>query len=292
MNAVLSATGGWAVAIAIAAPIIILFWWARRNAPVGDYQMDYSVSRRTRPPADSAPAMPIAALHGVADAPVPAQPAILASPTETAVLSANTVTLPAQALRPPKPASVLTTAPVKAAEPPAAVVAPVAASPAPVAAAPPAAPEPAKPAPAPVAKATPAPIPTKAPEPAPKPKSEPVAPPAPTMLEAPAPVPTPTPQPASAPIEAPTPTPTPAAAEPAGESDDFARLYGPDAKAIAALHAAGILTYRQLSGASIDSLKEMLSAAGESGVDPSTWPQQGRFAAGGKWKQLDARFKG
>jgi len=57
------------------------------------------------------------------------------------------------------------------------------------------------------------------------------------------------------------------------------------------MQAAGILTYRQLAGASIDHLKEILAAAGASGVDPSTWPQQGRFAAGGKWKILDARFK-
>ena len=110
-------------------------------------------------------------------------------------------------------------------------------------------------------------------------------------MEKPVPAPTPKPGPAPAQVEAPAPMPTAAAVEPAGQSDDFSRLYGPDATAIAALHSAGILTYRQLAGASIDSLKEILSAAGGSGVDPSTWPQQGRFAAGGKWKQLDARFK-
>src|SRR5262245_1866042 len=110
MNAVLSTAGGWAVALAIAVPILILFWWARRNAPAGDYQMDYSVSRRTRPQSDgavvAAPTAPTAV-----DAPVPANPAVLAPPTEAAVPPASTVTLPPHAPLPPEPASVQTPAP-------------------------------------------------------------------------------------------------------------------------------------------------------------------------------------
>ena len=276
------------MAVAIAAPIIILFWWARRHAPVGDYDVDYSVSRRTRPPADTVVAMPAPAVHGPADAPVPANPALLAPPTEAAEPPASTVSLPAQAPLPPEPASVQTPAPapVKAAE-----------HPVPAAVAPAAVPEPPKPAPVPVAKAESTPAPAKAPIPAkapvtvevPKPayKPEPPAAAAPVVPEKVAPAPPREPEPA--PVERA--ATAPAAAQPAGESDDFSRLYGPDAAAIAALHGAGILTYRQLAAASIDSLKEILSAAGVSGIDPSTWPQQGRFAAGGKWKILDARFK-
>ncbi len=321
MNAVLSAAGGWAVAVAIAAPIIVLFWWARRNAPVGEYQMDYSVGRRSRPPADNTALMPSPAAHGTVDAPVPANPAVLAPPNESAVPQASTVALPANAPLPPEPASVETpvaaAAPLVASPAPVSAVAPIAASPTPAPASPRIVQEAPKPAPAPAATAAPTTAPVTAPELAPKPRPEPVAP---AVMEKPAaPAPTPKPEPAAAPVakatpapaltsapkpsasaaakpeaapvEAPAPMPAPAAAEPAGEADDFARLYGPDATAIAALNAAGIVTYRQLAGASIDSLKEILSNAGQSSLDPSTWPQQGRFAAGGKWKILDARFK-
>jgi hypothetical protein len=52
------------------------------------------------------------------------------------------------------------------------------------------------------------------------------------------------------------------------------------------LHTAGIHSYRELAAADPAHLKELLEAAGLQSVDPSTWPQQGRFAAGGKWKQL------
>lgn len=94
-------------------------------------------------------------------------------------------------------------------------------------------------------------------------------------------------------VEAAAPEPTPATADaPSTEgADDFSRLYGIDAAAAAALQGAGIVTYRQLSAANVDHLREILGGIGQAGTDPATWPQQGRFAAGGKWKILDARFK-
>jgi predicted flap endonuclease-1-like 5' DNA nuclease len=115
--------------------------------------------------------------------------------------------------------------------------------------------------------------------PAPKPEPEPPAAAAPE------------PAPAAAATAAPEATPAPAAATLDESADDFSRLYGIDAAATAALQGAGIVTYRQLSAASIDHLKEILAGAGQADTDPGTWSQQGRFAAGGKWKQLDARFK-
>ena len=39
MNLVFSSALGWVVAVAIALPIIVMFWWARRNAPAADYEV-------------------------------------------------------------------------------------------------------------------------------------------------------------------------------------------------------------------------------------------------------------
>lgn len=91
--------------------------------------------------------------------------------------------------------------------------------------------------------------------------------------------------------------PEPAApAVPAGDGDDdFTRIYGIDAATAALLQGAGIHSYRELAAADVRNLREMLAGAGQSAVDPTTWSQQARFAAGAKWKQLEkmqARFKG
>jgi predicted flap endonuclease-1-like 5' DNA nuclease len=87
-----------------------------------------------------------------------------------------------------------------------------------------------------------------------------------------------------------------APAVPAGDGDDdFTRIYGIDAATAALLQGAGIHSYRELAAADVRNLREMMAGAGQSAVDPTTWSQQARFAAGAKWKQLEKmqlRFKG
>jgi DNA polymerase-3 subunit gamma/tau len=320
MNLVFSSALGWVVAVAIAIPIVAMFWWARRNAPVGDYEMDYSVGRRAQPPAEHVLGGLPPVVQGATDAPVPANPGALAPPTETVNPPASTVTLPAQAALPPEPPTPATTAP---AAPAAVVITPEPRAAAPIVAPPPIAQTPAavatpKVAPEPPATVVspPAPVVPKAPtvaqkpvvqEPAPaptvakapEPKPEPPAPPAvakapepePELEQPAAPEAAPEPGPVAVETPAPEPTPEPAAAASSEAADDFSRLYGIDAAASAALQSAGIVTYRQLSAANVDHLRELLAGIGQSGTDPATWPQQGRFAAGGKWKILDARFK-
>jgi predicted flap endonuclease-1-like 5' DNA nuclease len=308
MNLVFSSALGWVVAVAIAIPIVAMFWWARRNAPVGDYETDYSMGRRSQPPAEHTVAglQPVA--QGATDAPVPANPAALAPPTETVAPPASTTNLPAHAPMPPEPPTLATTAPAA----PAATVAtpePPVAAPT-VAATPPAA-EPAKavatpPAPAapavaaapkapavaqkPVPEPTAPPVAAKPPEPKPQPPA-PVATAKPIATPAPASEPAPMPEPAAVVPAEPEAALAPAAEASAESADDFSRLYGIDAAARAALQGAGIVTYRQLAAANVDHLREILAGIGQSNTDPVTWPQQGRFAAGGKWKILDARFK-
>ncbi len=274
----------WVAAVAIAVPLVLLFWWARRHAPVSTDRIDYTVGRHTQPTAEpaghaGAPAAP--APHAAVEAPVPANPAALAPATEPAVPPASTVALPAHAPLPPAPATV--DASVPAVKPdqhlaPPAPDMPAAAAPEPAVVSAPAA-------------ATPTPAVTKTPELSPEPPA-PVAPAvAAPVAAAPSPGPAAAPaQPEPGPVKAAAPAP-PAAAEPPRGPDDFTRLYGPDAAAIAALQAAGIQTYRDLAAANAVNLRQILADAGQPGLDPATWPQQARFAAGGKWKQLDSRFQ-
>ena len=101
-----------------------------------------------------------------------------------------------------------------------------------------------------------------------------------------------TPAEPAAPAETPAATPMvppPGPAQPdaaPSEPDDFLRILNVTPQIVDILSAAGIHTYRELAAADPAHLRQLLEAAGLSGVDPSTWPQQGRFAAGGKWKQL------
>ena len=87
-----------------------------------------------------------------------------------------------------------------------------------------------------------------------------------------------------------------APAEPAGEAaEDFTIIYGIDGPLAGVLQDAGYSSYRDLAAADVRHLREILAEAGQGAVDPTTWPQQARFAAGGKWKQLEKmqlRFKG
>ncbi len=72
------------------------------------------------------------------------------------------------------------------------------------------------------------------------------------------------------------------------KQDDLKAVEGIGPKIEQLLHAAGITTWKALSEASVDRLKQLLSDAGSrfSLADPGTWPKQAKLADQGKWKEL------
>ena len=79
--------------------------------------------------------------------------------------------------------------------------------------------------------------------------------------------------------------------------DDLKIVEGIGPKIAELLQNAGINTWKELSEASVDRLREILDAAGPSFQihDPGTWPAQARLADQGKWeelKQLQDELKG
>ncbi|MEP7356141.1 MAG: helix-hairpin-helix domain-containing protein [Anaerolineales bacterium] len=312
MNSAFTAAQAWAVVLGLGLPLFVLWWWARRNAPLSGDQRDYSVGYRTAEPEPAAhaaglaeaPHTPVAMPEGMVDAPILANPAHLEPPTAVAAPPASIAAepLPAAAL-PPEPAGA-ELHPMPSPEPVAAAPAAIAAP-----AQPPAAivPEPA-PAATPVMPATPS---VEPPPPAPKiaaasvmeTTAAPVPPaaeasplaakPVPTAITLPEPaVDAKTATPAHVMAATETPSAAPAAAvaaapaAPSGADDDLSRILNVTPQIVEILHGAGIHTYRELAAADVAHLRQLLEAASLSAVDPSTWPQQGRFAAGGKWKQL------
>lgn len=72
--------------------------------------------------------------------------------------------------------------------------------------------------------------------------------------------------------------------------DDLKAVEGIGPKIEGLLHNAGIKSWRQLSEASADSIKQILENGGSSFqlADPTTWPKQAGLAADGKWDELKA----
>ncbi len=83
-----------------------------------------------------------------------------------------------------------------------------------------------------------------------------------------------------------------ATAPAAGEApaDDLKKIEGIGPKIAELLQQAGIRTFADLANTSPDRIREILEAAGNRYKmhDPSTWPQQARLAAEGKWDELKA----
>lgn len=50
---------------------------------------------------------------------------------------------------------------------------------------------------------------------------------------------------------------------------------------------AGITTYRDLAGADVDRLREILQDANLYMLNPQSWPEQARLAADGRWDELE-----
>jgi predicted flap endonuclease-1-like 5' DNA nuclease len=71
--------------------------------------------------------------------------------------------------------------------------------------------------------------------------------------------------------------------------DDLTRIEGIGPKIQELLYDAGILTWRQLATAPVDRLKNILHLAGERFQihDPTSWPDQAKLAAEGRWSELD-----
>lgn len=76
------------------------------------------------------------------------------------------------------------------------------------------------------------------------------------------------------------------------EHDPLQKIEGIGPKIEALLVQAGIRTFHHVADAGVARLQEVLAAAGERYRlhDPSTWPEQARLAASGKWEELE-RFK-
>jgi predicted flap endonuclease-1-like 5' DNA nuclease len=70
--------------------------------------------------------------------------------------------------------------------------------------------------------------------------------------------------------------------------DDLRRIEGIGPKLSGVLQAAGITTFAALATRSPDELRAILDDAGISAIsDPTSWPEQARLAAEGKWDELE-----
>lgn len=76
------------------------------------------------------------------------------------------------------------------------------------------------------------------------------------------------------------------------EHDPLQKIEGIGPKIESLLVQAGIRTFHHVADAGVARLQEVLTNAGERFRlhDPSTWPEQARLAAAGKWEELD-RYK-
>jgi len=75
---------------------------------------------------------------------------------------------------------------------------------------------------------------------------------------------------------------------PAGKPDEYKKIEGIGPKIEELLHTAGLATFADLAAAPLEKLKGILSDAGSRYTmhDPTTWPQQSKLAADGKWDEL------
>ena len=74
----------------------------------------------------------------------------------------------------------------------------------------------------------------------------------------------------------------------AAQKDNLTKVEGIGPKVNELLNGAGIMTFADLSKASFDTLKGILTDAGSryQMMDPTTWPQQAGLAANGQWDEL------
>jgi len=68
--------------------------------------------------------------------------------------------------------------------------------------------------------------------------------------------------------------------------DDLRRIEGIGPKISSVLQEAGVRTFTNLAEADVDGLDKILDEAGIRIANPSTWPDQAKLAAAGKWDEL------
>jgi predicted flap endonuclease-1-like 5' DNA nuclease len=68
--------------------------------------------------------------------------------------------------------------------------------------------------------------------------------------------------------------------------DDLKLVEGIGPKISGLLQAAGITTFAQLADAEVSQLRQIILDAGITIADPTTWPEQAKLAAAGKWDEL------
>jgi large subunit ribosomal protein L27 len=79
-------------------------------------------------------------------------------------------------------------------------------------------------------------------------------------------------------------------AAPKAGGDDLKKIEGIGPKIAEILTGAGLATFQSLSEVSADKVREVLAEAGNryKSHDPTTWPEQAKMAAEGKWDELKA----
>jgi len=83
----------------------------------------------------------------------------------------------------------------------------------------------------------------------------------------------------------------------AAEADDLRKIEGIGPKIAEIFNLAGISTFADLAGTSVEKLSEILTDAGSkyASKNPVTWPEQAKLAAEGNWdelKDLHEKLKG
>lgn len=81
-------------------------------------------------------------------------------------------------------------------------------------------------------------------------------------------------------------TPLPEAPVAVSQPDDLVVLIGIGPKVAAVLRAAGIDSFARLAQSDPLDLRKILEAAGLRLPDPTTWPEQARLAAEGRWQEM------
>jgi predicted flap endonuclease-1-like 5' DNA nuclease len=82
-------------------------------------------------------------------------------------------------------------------------------------------------------------------------------------------------------------TPTAEEAEPP-PPDDLKHIEGIGPKISGLFREAGITTFAQLADTEVSWLRQIVLDAGIRIADPTTWPDQARLAAAGRWDELEA----
>jgi predicted flap endonuclease-1-like 5' DNA nuclease len=75
---------------------------------------------------------------------------------------------------------------------------------------------------------------------------------------------------------------------PARAGERLERIEGIGPKVASLLNAADIRTFAQLAGTDVEQLRKILHENRLNFINPSTWPEQARLAADGRWQDLEA----